>query len=121
MGAHWTQMEMDLLRNLYPDAEMDELLKVFNRPTTAIQQKAFQLRLKKSEAWLQRHYPQKGIERSKRQIKPKPPKVMKIRRYEARLLLDPGSSQLSIADLCFLMPTRTPSDIVKMKIELGIE
>lgn len=78
MGAHWTKMEMDLLCNLYPDAEIDELLKVFNRPVSAIRGKAFLLRLKKSDAWIEKHSPRKQDKQDLTKQKRTPPKKKQV-------------------------------------------
>ncbi|WP_110947069.1 HNH endonuclease signature motif containing protein [Pseudomonas bohemica] len=49
---HWTSADESKLRDLYPDTPMPELLKIFNRPSWSIYNKAHALGLKRSDDYL---------------------------------------------------------------------
>ena len=104
---------------MYPFFDLDDLLCRFDASIYQIKNRAHILRLKKADSWKERR---NRAKKTKIKITKKTkPKTIKMRRYEVRLLMDEATKYMSVADLCFLMPTRTPSDIVKMKIELGVE
>jgi hypothetical protein len=48
----WTTGELNKLKSLYPDTPMDELVRLLNRPPSAIQGKAKELRVKRSAEFL---------------------------------------------------------------------
>jgi hypothetical protein len=48
----WTTVELDRLKSLYPDTPMVELVRVLNRPVTAIWSKAKELGVRRSADFL---------------------------------------------------------------------
>ena len=48
----WTTGELDRLKSLYPNTPMDELVRLLNRPVSAIYAKANKLRVKRSADFL---------------------------------------------------------------------
>ena len=50
---HWTETEDAQLRELYPDASMEELVEKLNRSKDAITSRAYCLKVKRSEKYMQ--------------------------------------------------------------------
>lgn len=48
----WTTGELDRLNSLYPNTPMDDLVRLLNRPASAIYAKAKELRVKRSAEFL---------------------------------------------------------------------
>lgn len=52
MRENWSPESEQLLRDLYPDTQTKDLVKVFNRPIEKIHSKASRMKIRKSEAFL---------------------------------------------------------------------
>ena len=59
---YWTEDDLEILTELYPDTETDKLARRFGRSTGSVKTKARQLGLKKSQSYLRaiKSRPRKG-------------------------------------------------------------